>query len=266
MTEPILKTKRHRTSLPCPACGKPISFWRILLWLPSHQKSCPACKATLRLKTRKSMPSRKKRLIYLLIAVMVISYMTVLCLSSGEFWILMPDILFIIVLMFVLYRSAGVRYLEELENPKPLFPKVNDETQQISNMTGLTKKTKRLQKNTTSPCPVCGKPISVMPYSFNLIRLWEHLPITCPACNVKLRPAIRGKEFLLDLLIISPTLVICLILIPVLGQSLDWVVGLVGALIFWSTYLYVVLCRSGRTYYFKDLGETKNPPSRNQQS
>jgi hypothetical protein len=130
MTGPLTNSQRPRikTSLPCPACGKSVSFWRIFLWRmlvwPPSQKKCPACEAKLRLETRNEM-SFKGSLIYLLLVVAIFSCMALRWISLSReksldwiFWILVPVILFIIAPIVALYQiNADVIYLKESEKP-----------------------------------------------------------------------------------------------------------------------------------------------------
>jgi Ca2+/Na+ antiporter len=211
------------------------------------------------------MSSRKRRLIYILLAVMVLSNMMVTVLSGEEwlhwlFWTLVP-ILFIIVPMFVLYQiNAEVRYLEEWGKPKPRLSEVKTEMQEVYTLTGPITKTKRLQIKTSWTCPAYGQPISI--WRFQLSNFFDLRWVRCQACKTKSQICIRPKQTVIFLV----PIIVASVLWTYIGDHLDpsnWVIGVVFSILGLTV---ILVSLSDYCSYLRDMDKPKKPPSRNQPS
>ena len=126
-TNPTIKSDRRqiKTSMPCPACGKTISFWRIAFGVSRiGLRRCPACKATLVIES-----SRTRKVASLaLYCGLALAIFMVVCISrrtslpGGNIW----GVFFIALLLFLfigdtLYkcnRETLVRIRFNYESPK----------------------------------------------------------------------------------------------------------------------------------------------------
>jgi hypothetical protein len=125
-------------------------------------------------------------------------------------------------------------------------------------MSGLLK---RLRPKTSSSFPACGKPISVFPSFFWRLEPLLKLQYECPACKANLQKKMRTKGFLFYLL------TGCIVGITGSYIHEPFKGGEIAGLIAIGLLLLVgIIYLPGYSFYFKDLRESKNPPSRNQQS